>query len=85
MDGLNLAKSRPPRGAWIEIVKRILSNERYVGSRPPRGAWIEIASSCSIRHGMYRRAPHGARGLKLPYAAVVAALDTVAPPTGRVD
>ena len=35
-------RSRPSRGAWIEIVKRCLALERFSVSRPSRGAWIEM-------------------------------------------
>ena len=34
-------KSRPARGAWIEI-RTILEERRKRESRPARGAWIEI-------------------------------------------
>ena len=34
-------KSRPARGAWIEIIKPNLQ-DKVAKSRPARGAWIEI-------------------------------------------
>ena len=36
-----LPKSRPARGAWIEIL-RAHKKELEKQSRPARGAWIEI-------------------------------------------
>jgi len=44
---VNAAKSRPSRGAWIEIESAIHSAEAPV-SRPSRGAWIEIFSSSDL-------------------------------------
>ena len=35
------AMSRPIRGAWIEIIKRLKKAHIFL-SRPIRGAWIEI-------------------------------------------
>jgi len=40
--GQNRWKSRPTRGAWIEI-KAINEMTAAVESRPTRGAWIEIS------------------------------------------
>ena len=37
-------KSRPARGAWIEIVPAEPKPERK-SSRPARGAWIEMLAS----------------------------------------
>ena len=34
-------------------------------SRPARGAWIETVYERAVRKACARRAPHGARGLKL--------------------
>ena len=58
------ARSRPARGAWIEITA---SSSRWAGrslSRPVRGAWIEIEPHQFPGHRRRRRAPRGARGLK---------------------
>ena len=56
-------KSRPTRGAWIEI-KRILSGAPEIWSRPTRGAWIEIMSLLSqameARARRLARPPRGA-------------------------
>ncbi len=39
---INLTRSHPTRGAWIEIIEIfLLSNE--LKSHPTRGAWIEIS------------------------------------------
>ena len=35
-------KSLPSRGAWIEILLRLISAIRKIASLPSRGAWIEI-------------------------------------------
>ena len=53
-------------------------------SRPARGAWIETPcmKASGVGHG---RAPHGARGLKLPLLGLSVLSATVAPRTGRVD
>ena len=54
-------------------------------SRPPGGAWIETLS-LYLKHDMLiRRAPQGARGLKLMMVVPVVVILVVAPPRGRVD
>ena len=37
-----LGASRPVRGAWIEISRRIGKSRKKTQSRPVRGAWIEM-------------------------------------------
>ena len=56
-------KSRPAWGAWIEIFvwPRFAPAPQ---SRPAWGAWIEITAPKSAENRLFRRAPHGARGLK---------------------
>ena len=39
--GKTLDKSRPARGAWVEI-RRVSGGIPIQGSRPARGAWVEI-------------------------------------------
>ena len=76
--------SRPARGAWIEIE----ANEKAKAaqrSRPARGAWIEIGRHVMKKLIHKRRAPHGARGLKLVEGLGEGEQDIVAPRTGRVD
>ena len=57
-------QSRPARGAWIEI-KGLKLLSHGVQSRPARGAWIEIQFLPVSGRLAFRRAPRGARGLKL--------------------
>ena len=78
------AKSRPARGAWIEIGRRPTPLTRPM-SRPARGAWIEIRYRPRIRRCSHGRAPHGARGLKYKLRSLIVAPHLVAPRTGRVD
>ena len=56
-------RSRPTRGAWIEITA---SCRRWKScwSRPTRGAWIEMCIRPTLSPSILGRAPHGARGLK---------------------
>ena len=56
-------QSRPVWGAWIEIETRRWA-AYFRGSRPVWGAWIEIRQSFLVKW-KERRAPYGARGLKL--------------------
>ena len=49
--------------------------------RAPAGAWIETADSGTLRLAE-RRAPHGARGLKLSCSDAAMALRVVAPHAG---
>ena len=59
-----VAKSRPAWGAWIETSKENpQSGQRQ--SRPAWGAWIETGTDTATPPVSPRRAPHGARGLKL--------------------
>ena len=57
-------RSRPARGAWIEIVGGAVLVEQVGESRPARGAWIEIFPPLRCPRRWAGRAPHGARGLK---------------------
>ena len=62
--------SRPAWGAWIEILLwKMESIERR--SRPAWGAWIEITSGAIANLLGSSRAPHGARGLKFGWEAVI--------------
>ena len=56
-------KSRPARGAWVEIAVET-NHEIKPMSRPARGAWVEIKTSGGACKSSARRAPQGARGLK---------------------
>ena len=56
--------SRPARGAWIETCAHPLYNADEK-SRPARGAWIETLLGYGQKLRKGRRAPRGARGLKL--------------------
>ena len=75
-------KSRPAWGAWIEISKAFLLSS-VLASRPAWGAWIEICIAMEHRPEGGRRAPHGARGLKLRAAANSAGLCGRAPHGAR--
>ena len=41
--------SLPVRGAWIEIVGKVLSGVESVESLPVRGAWIEIEKPAGLK------------------------------------
>ena len=64
-DGLSDAwnKSRPSRGAWIEISTATATKIR-IASRAPRGARGLKSLRRPARRGSESRAPRGARGLK---------------------
>ena len=56
-------RSRPARGAWIEIKITIVDVVKKL-SRPARGAWIEMLMAWRYMGHQQGRAPQGARGLK---------------------
>ena len=65
------AASRPARGAWIETHdERACAARVSEASRPARGAWIETTPSRTSDCHRQRRAPRGARGLKLVRTAL---------------
>ena len=77
-------RSRPTRGAWIEIsvdnFLQVLEN-----GRAPHGArGLKCRKNGNVLH-LHRRAPHGARGLKCDYFGLGFKDAVVAPHTGRVD
>ena len=78
-------RSRPARGAWIEIARTTPPGSAGRLSRPARGAWIEIISFLSLVRVPGGRAPHGARGLKCFMQEQRTTNMHVAPRTGRVD
>ena len=57
-------RSRPARGAWVEIIDKIKSEIDEWGRAPQgaRGLKLNEKTSPTIKNG--RRAPQGARGLK---------------------
>ena len=59
-----ISKSRPARGAWIEIVAKVnILIPSF--SRAPHGArGLKLLLSILIKKLLWSRAPHGARGLK---------------------
>ena len=77
-------QSRPVWGAWIEIIRAKRLNAT-TWSRPVWGAWIEMIPLAFANNGDPRRAPYGARGLKLRHQAAQAPAAPVAPRMGRVD
>ena len=74
--------SRPARGAWVEINVEV-GEALWCRSRPARGAWVEIFEVARVLKVTKRRAPQGARGLKLFDIRKFAML-RVAPRKGRV-
>ena len=57
-------KSRPARGAWVEISACALGRS-HRGRRAPQGArGLKFQEYRRIHQGLGRRAPQGARGLK---------------------
>ena len=60
---LRQKQSLPVRGAWIEILRRVVHHGARCKSLPVRGAWIEI-SGCRARQHRPCRSPCGERGLK---------------------
>ena len=56
--------SRSMRSAWIEMA-RLAEQHGLTQSRSMRSAWIEIQMAGQLYRHSYRRAPCGARGLKL--------------------
>ena len=77
--------SRPARGAWIETYAFKCSTVSSCQSRPARGAWIETVQRRHYAHRIFRRAPQGARGLKLLGVLDGLVDGFVAPRKGRVD
>ena len=59
-----LLRSRPARGAWVEIGGAASLELLAQSSRPARGAWVEIEAVGRSKGGRRCRAPQGARGLK---------------------
>ena len=79
-----LTESRPVWGAWIEIAT--CDPYRYkAASRPVWGAWIEMRATRRSWTPLWRRAPYGARGLKLLIGGAIGIFGRVAPRMGRVD
>ena len=62
--GRQSPRSRPARGAWVEITMACTSIRRGTWSRPARGAWVEIYYWIDSMANASCRAPQGARGLK---------------------
>ncbi len=56
--------SLPERGAWIEIIFRLVHRSEHGMSLPVRGAWIEIGYIRLCRKSFCRRSLRGERGLK---------------------
>ena len=77
--------SLPARGAWIEIYYLILAWVKFILSLPARGAWIEIISTTLTPSAIWRRSPHGERGLKFVAVTYHQIPAHVAPRTGSVD
>ena len=79
-----LLLSRPARGAWVEISLEASPAPEDPASRPARGAWVEIPYPPPLDSRSFRRAPQGARGLKLIVILSLCHLKLVAPRKGRV-
>ena len=76
-------KSRPARGAWIEIVPASLASP-FCWSRPARGAWIEIVPASLASPFCWSRPARGA-WIEMQDQQFVLSSEYVAPRTGRVD
>ena len=77
-------RSRPARGAWIEIEK-VRSARRAVEGRAPQGARGLKSRREPLPDHPDGRAPQGARGLKFQDGAQLREDVPVAPRKGRVD
>ena len=55
-----LRRSRPVRGAWIEICRQVVISTNHSQSRPVRGAWIEIRYP-ALYNTAFRVAPRTGR------------------------
>ena len=77
-------KSRPTRGAWIEISK-IAQPPMLRRSRPTRGAWIEMGSPRSYPWQWKVSRPTRGAWIEIPRQPARSEKAAVAPHTGRVD
>ena len=77
-----VVRSRPARGAWIEINLSV-SSPSSDRSRPARGAWIEMDMRPMVDDSSPSRAPQGARGLKWVKSATETISDSRAPQGAR--
>ena len=76
-------KSCPARGTWIEKCASNPRRQKKPASCPARGTWIENAAIIDTGVHVERRAPQGARGLKIEQAkAIRAATQTSCPARG---
>ena len=79
---VNTAKSRPARGAWVEItIAGIVL--RVLRSRPARGAWVEIALLVVLVFITTSRPARGA-WVEISTAKRSGSIRDVAPRKGRV-
>ena len=77
------SKSRPARGAWVEIAKEYYESKDSTSSRPARGAWVEMMSTYVLRLDYASRPARGAWvEIEVVFANVSAR--KVAPRKGRV-
>ena len=79
--GRRAVPSSSPRRAWIEI--SVDGYFRYCRwSSSPRRAWIEISASSTSSDSVYRRPPHGGRGLKFMLNGHKQTMNFCRPPHG---
>ena len=55
-----LSRSRPARGAWVEILSLRLVISLFLPSRPARGAWVEIDLQRRLQRAGESRPARGA-------------------------
>ena len=79
----NLFRSRPSRGAWIEILM-CTGAPSLKTSRPSRGAWIEMSFDRRSTSGFASRPSRGA-WIEIRPRSLVMLTTLVAPLAGRVD
>mgnify|MGYP004725130887 CR=1 FL=1 len=76
-------KSRPARGAWVEIRKSLVAETGTLSSRPARGAWVEIRKLLAVNSGNASRPARGA-WVEMSTSGRTPLLAIVAPRKGRV-
>ena len=85
LDGcVQISRSHPSRGAWIEIIS-IYTTPATPPRRTPHGVRGLKLLECQKHRGNHSRTPHGVRGLKSIKLRHAGLVDMVAPLTGCVD
>ena len=79
------SRSRPARGAWIEIPSSVFADDGGASSRPARGAWIEISIGQLLVFGQIGSRPARGAWIEIFIKDDSTWDNTVAPRKGRVD